>query len=146
MKPHLDTHGKESQERIFNYRLSRARRVLENVFGIFLARFRVFRKIILLELSKAETIVTACIYLHNNLRKNKKSRATYTPPGTFDSEDKDSGNIISGAWRNEMQSDTPFHNSDRTARKSSNAAKDVRQEFAQFFMTPEGKISWQNDF
>uniref|UniRef100_A0A6P7FGA1 Protein ALP1-like n=2 Tax=Diabrotica virgifera virgifera TaxID=50390 RepID=A0A6P7FGA1_DIAVI len=71
MKPYPGTQEKGSQGRIFNYRLSRARRVSENVFGILSARFRVFRKIMLLEPTKAETIVTACICLHNYLRKKK---------------------------------------------------------------------------
>ncbi|XP_050515105.1 uncharacterized protein LOC126890290 [Diabrotica virgifera virgifera] len=108
MKPYPGTQEKGSQGRIFNYRLSRARMVSENV--------------------------------------KKKSRTTYTPPGTFDSEDKDSGNIISGAWRNEMQNNMPFHSFDKRARKSSSAAKDVRQEFAEFFMTEQGNIPWQNDY
>lgn len=60
---------KGSQEKIFNYRFSRARRVSKNVFGILSARFRVFWKIFLLEPFKVQVIVPACVHLHNNFRK-----------------------------------------------------------------------------
>lgn len=43
MKPYPGTE-KGSKKRVFNYRLSRARRIVENVFGIMSAVFRVFRK------------------------------------------------------------------------------------------------------
>lgn len=49
MKPYSGVYGKCSKERIFNYRLSRARRVVENTFGIISAVFRVLRKPMLLE-------------------------------------------------------------------------------------------------
>ncbi|XKL59922.1 hypothetical protein PGB90_000938 [Kerria lacca] len=48
MKVYSRTHLKGSLERIFNYRLCRARRVVENVFGISLSVFRVLRKPLLL--------------------------------------------------------------------------------------------------
>lgn len=40
MKPYSDRKLTTAQ-RIFNYRLSRARRIIENVFGLCAARFRV---------------------------------------------------------------------------------------------------------
>lgn len=52
MKPYSKT-GLSKVEKIFNSRLSRARRVVENVFGIFVWRFRVFSRPIEL---KPETI------------------------------------------------------------------------------------------
>lgn len=40
---HYPVHGQTSEEEIFNYSLSRARRTSENAFGILVARFRVFK-------------------------------------------------------------------------------------------------------
>ena len=53
---------------IFNYRLSRARRIVENVFGIVASRFRVLLNKILVSSEKATTVTMACCHLHNFLR------------------------------------------------------------------------------
>lgn len=66
MKPFTRRSTNISQ-RIFNYRLSRARRVVENAFGILSAKFRVFRAPILLKLSTTRSLVLACVCLHNFL-------------------------------------------------------------------------------
>ncbi|XP_050309171.1 uncharacterized protein LOC126745385 [Anthonomus grandis grandis] len=100
LKPYPGTQKKGSSKRILNYRLSRARRISENVFGIMSARFRVLGKPMLLEPDRVE-LVAACVYLHNFLSSSLYSRKSYSPPGTFDSEDKDTGKIIPGSWRKE---------------------------------------------
>ena len=54
--------------RVFNYRLSRARRVVENAFGILAARFRILLREMAHEYNTAIDITLACCALHNMLR------------------------------------------------------------------------------
>lgn len=88
MTPFAGIHPKGSKERIFNYRLSRARRVVENAFGIMSAKFRVLRSTMILSPKSAKPIVLATVHLHNFLRRdsllNKTNdstieTATFTP-------------------------------------------------------------------
>jgi len=52
MKPYSGIYERSLAERALNYRLSRARRVVENIFGIMSSVFRVLRKPMLLEPNK----------------------------------------------------------------------------------------------
>ncbi|CAB3248382.1 unnamed protein product [Arctia plantaginis] len=54
--------------KVFNYRLSRARRTVENAFGILRARFRVFQGPMQVQPDMANKIVQAAYCLHNYLR------------------------------------------------------------------------------
>lgn len=146
LKPYPGTQDKGSPRRIFNYRLSRARRVSENVFGILSARFRVLQKPLLLEPEKAKSVVSACISLHNYLRGCIDSKYCYTPRGTFDSEDKDTGEVIYGNWRREVAGGCTFLPLKKTGRKSTLEAQNVRQEFTNFFQTPVGSVIWQENY
>lgn len=49
----------------FNYRLSRARRLVENAFGILANRFRIYHTTIDLNVSTIEMVVTSCCIIHN---------------------------------------------------------------------------------
>lgn len=87
------------RERIFNYRLSRARRTIENTFGIMVSRWRIFRRDLCCTPKTAEEIVKAVVCLHNYLMVTENnvipSRRIYCPTSFVDREDMD-GHIIEG--------------------------------------------------
>ncbi|XP_026818483.1 uncharacterized protein LOC113557263 isoform X2 [Rhopalosiphum maidis] len=71
--------------KIFNYRLSRARRTVENAFGILVSRFRVFEKPIATSVPTAVKIVKTACALHNWLQTRCDSN--YFSLGLIDKED-----------------------------------------------------------
>uniref|UniRef100_A0A1B6CKQ4 DDE Tnp4 domain-containing protein n=1 Tax=Clastoptera arizonana TaxID=38151 RepID=A0A1B6CKQ4_9HEMI len=143
MKPFPGLHDKGSLQRTFNYRQCRGRRVVENVFGIVSVVFRVLRKPLLLEPENAERIVLTCAHLHNFLRRSESSSASYNPSGTYDSEDA-SGTLVSGQWRVDGMPQGTLLRLKRIPRKPSELAKEIRKEFAEYFKSPQGSVSWQD--
>ncbi|KAJ8891745.1 hypothetical protein PR048_004298 [Dryococelus australis] len=124
-------------QRIFNYRSSRTRLVVENTFGVV---FRVLRKPMLLEPPKAELIVMTIIILHNYLRNH--SPTLYMPHGSLDQEEN--GVLIEGLWRSEVNvaSMIPLRNIPRTTPA---VYHKIRDEVADYCMKEEA-ISWQNTY
>ncbi|XP_039280642.1 protein ANTAGONIST OF LIKE HETEROCHROMATIN PROTEIN 1-like [Nilaparvata lugens] len=99
MKPYAGKHNLGSKERVFNYRLSRARRIVENVFGMMSSIFRVLRKPMLLDNEKAQIITLTCVHLHNFLIKSRTSSTLYCPNGLFDNENLNTRETNPGSWR-----------------------------------------------
>jgi len=66
MRPYK-SRGLTDGQRVFNYRLSRARRVIENVFGILAARWQIFNGLIRFGPRQAESVVKAAVCMHNFL-------------------------------------------------------------------------------
>jgi hypothetical protein len=123
------------EQRIFSYRLSRARRVVENAFGILANRFRVLLNPVNLEPSKVEKVVLACTALHNFLREHHSSDCS----PTLDVENVLTGQVTAGSWRKEQ----PLPSLMRTGRRATESAKRVRDEFCAYFSN-EGAVPWQN--
>lgn len=110
------------EQRVFNYRLSRGRRVVENAFGILANRFRIFLTTINLNAEKVQAITLASCVLHNFLRAEN--------PTMIKDDDIDSAYVFK--WG--------------LTRQSGNRAKEsclsVREEFKQYFVN-EGAVPWQ---
>lgn len=117
MKPFPGNPQQGSIPRVFNKRLSSARVVVENTFGIMTSVFRVFRAPMLLETEQAKVITLTCVYLHNFLKRSRTSSSLYCPEGTC---------------VNTEQADA-FSPIPRVPIRPPIAAIQVRDEFANFF-------------
>lgn len=127
------------EKRIFNYRLSRARRIVENVFGILASRFGVFQRPMLLSPEKAIIVTLSCCYLHNFLRRKC---GTYMAQGSVDWEDTTSHELHAGEWRatqRDLVGLQPTFNRNMTER-----AKFVRETLQRYFCS-RGAVSWQSN-
>ena len=136
--------GKLTEEqRIFNYRLSRARRVIENyTFGILVARWRIFNTPINATIENAESYVLATMALHSYLRLT--DNAFYTPQDFVDSESSD-GKIKMGEWRQIVrETGNGFRtiNNVRGSRHQENAMQ-MREALQNYVNSNNGSVEWQ---
>ncbi|KMQ88379.1 nuclease harbi1-like protein [Lasius niger] len=101
MRPYPRT-ALQNKQRVFNYRLSRARRVIENTFGILVSRWRILRRCICNTPRNAEVMFQALVCLHNFIMteesKETPQHRNYCPSTYVDHEDQN-GNTIPGDWR-----------------------------------------------
>lgn len=126
MKPYPERSLTQNR-RIFNYRLSRARRTVENAFGILANRFRVLLNPIPLAVEKVEIITYACVLLHNFLLSKKMQ---YYIPSEYRTENSET-----------LESRLPSVNQ-QGGNRSSVAAQEIRNMFTTYFNT-SGAIPWQ---
>lgn len=130
------------EQRIFNYRLSRARRVVENAFGVLANRFRVFHTAIHMDPNKVDFVVLAACVLHNFLRRHAKS--SYTTSNSFDQEMLHNGEIVPGEWRQSRNQQLHGLQLGYNRNMAENV-KQNREKYKKYFMTT-GKVSWQDNF
>jgi hypothetical protein len=110
------------EKRIFNYRLSRARRYVECSFGILTSKWRIFHRPLDVELDFAIDIVKACCVLHNSVR------------------DRDGCTFEDTLYTCSTLEEIP-HDRSRSTRSS----MEYRELFTDYFVG-EGQIPWQNKY
>ena len=121
--PGVSALNKDSQQ-IYNYRLLRAHRVVENASGILTQKFRLFYGRIQLSLENAEQVVLAACVLCNYLRNDVIVEECVT-------ENTDTPSQFSYI--------TTFHHSGASARIE---AMHVRKKYQQYFENV-GSVPWQ---
>lgn len=112
-------HGLSLKQRIFNYRICRARRFVECTFGILSNKFRIFHRPINLDPAFATVVIEACVVLHNFIRV----RDGYNIEDTtcvVGLQDLNQGNVT-----------------------GQTGPVGIRNELAEYFLTDEGALSWQ---
>lgn len=115
--------------KVFNYRLSRARRTVENAFGILRARFRIFQGPMQVQPDMADIIVQAACALHNYLRTEKSQEIEENYLNSNESQSSQDG----------------LANIEIVGRNYRQDAIAVREKFKEYFVSPEGQVPWQMD-
>lgn len=121
MKPYPRAKKLSVKQNIFNYRLCRARRVVENAFGILCSRFRIFTRQMNTNLKTTESIIICCCILHNFLRPSETAPVHPENDTLYDilpNITHEGGNF------------------------SSNLARQTREEFSEYFVN-EGDTDFQ---
>ena len=135
------------KEQIYNYRLSRARRCIENAFGILVSRWRIFRKPIIAKIDNVERFIKAAVILHNYLRTEVPGlpkTPQRVPPGFVDTEKLDES-LVPGAWRNEEVGTDVTRIGRVASNMSARAIGEIRENFANYLMSPAGAVPWQGN-
>lgn len=129
---------------LFLFKLSRARRIIENAFGILVARWRVFKTEIACKRSNVKLITRAAVALHNFMLTTNPS--TYCPPSYVDKIEKAS--LVSGVKKKGEWTTTEncMYNL-RPVKKHRNRddANAVRKKLTDYFTT-ESILEWKKEW
>jgi len=126
MRPFPGTQTHDIEKRIFNYRLSRARRLVECAFGILTQTFRFYTRRLKSDPNNATSIILTTCILYNIIRKHK---ANFDLDETF----------------NESSNENRIMNLKKHGGNAQTEAFIVRNNFKRFFNSPAGAVPWQMD-
>lgn len=109
------------KQRVCNYRISRARRLVECTFGILANKWRIFHRPLDVQTKLADDIVKSCCVLHNFVRRRDGIRV----------EDECYECPLEGLSGHGLRADY--------------SGIEVRDYFSNYFISPQGSLPWQYD-
>ena len=139
MMKHYSRCGLSDEERIFNYRLTHAKRIVENMFGILANLFQCILGTMQQQPETVKSIVLACICLHNLMRSHYPGLQN----AMINQEDNEH-RPVPGAWRNDalvLADMTRVHQGNLATME----AKRQRIYLTHYFNSLAGSVDWQND-
>uniref|UniRef100_A0A3Q1FAT0 DDE Tnp4 domain-containing protein n=1 Tax=Acanthochromis polyacanthus TaxID=80966 RepID=A0A3Q1FAT0_9TELE len=115
MRPYRGRHLQRKQK-VYNYRLSRARRIVESTFGVLSTQWRMYRRVLGICPRKADSVVKATCVLQNYMRQN-----------------------------GEVERDAGLEPITQTgSNNSSREAASIREKYCDYFNSPAGEVPWQH--
>lgn len=136
----------DGKQQVFNNQLSQARRCSENAFGILAAKWRVFRRPLVMKPENVSKVVKATLVLHNFLlqeeSKLSEDQRLYCPTGYAGSIDC-FGNYVNGQWTQEFKDSALRPLAPTNSLTFTSQAADVRNAYADYFWSTEGEVQWQ---
>lgn len=126
MRPYSGRNLSEHEE-IYNYRLSRARRIVECAFGILCSKWRILKKEIECHPDKADIIVKCACILHNIIIDKERC---------LENNFKRNSKVI-----NVLQK--KYNRVTRNNNRSTVAAYAVRDKFKNYFSSLTGSVPFQ---
>lgn len=130
LRPYPGKQLDNNEKKIYNYRLCRARRVVENAFGILSQKFRIYNRRIIAKPENVDVIILTTCVLHNFIKKYD-GKLTYIRD-----------NIQTNA---DTLSPTTLTNIPVQGGNATREAFCIRNIYKDFFNSPQGSIPWQNN-
>lgn len=133
MRPYVRSVNASDAHKVFNCRLSRARRIVECAFGTMGDKWRIFLSPLAFNLQTSEIIIMAVVALHNyiittemDLPRNHRRyyMASEQPNGGLENNGED------------VQDEIPEEYDDPTG-------IEIRNSLADYFISDSGSVDWQ---
>lgn len=131
MKPFKPTKTKplNESEKVFNYWLSRARRCVENAFGILCSKNYCLGQTMHCGPDRAKQIIKTCVYLHNFMIRTRKEKYCPSNHPKIDSLSTNSlfYSNLGGSYHGRID----------------DCGTTVRNKLKEYFNSDEGSVLWQ---